>query len=384
MIQTLLAGVLTFVVVIQCMFVDENRKVTAIAASQEPAPPGLKLSAAESIPFSGEVVCESAQTLADGNRIINRTKAMIYRDGHGRLRREMTQKMKDADSAEVKEYKTILVSDPSGGQNFSLDPQKRTALKFPAPVKAIEGIQGIQTAGSFGATAAGNLCGPGQLQPGFPLSPLREIKNEPLGTQLIDGRAADGIRTTYAIPARMVENERSIEITHERWYSRELQLDILIKTIDPRYGETTQQITNINKGEPDHSLFEIPSDYTVREMKRQAWGSAGTQAVGSVGKITNVSFEPQSDFQSPTIISQEEAKYTLEAHQNGIDGIVVLDVMFTADGRITSIRVVRGLADGLTEKAIEAAIKIRFKPALKEGNPVSVRGNIEFTFSLAK
>jgi TonB family protein len=63
---------------------------------------------------------------------------------------------------------------------------------------------------------------------------------------------------------------------------------------------------------------------------------------------------------------------------------VVLNVIFTADGRITSIRVVRGLPDGLTEKAIEAAQKIRFQPAVKNGVPVSVRGNIEYKFVLDK
>jgi TonB family protein len=69
---------------------------------------------------------------------------------------------------------------------------------------------------------------------------------------------------------------------------------------------------------------------------------------------------------------------------NGVEGTVVLNVVFTADRRITSVRVVRGLPDGLTEKAIEAAQKIRFNPAVKNGVPVSVRGNIEFTFALGK
>jgi hypothetical protein len=34
---------------------------------------------------------------------------------------------------------------------------------------------------------------------------------------------------------------------------------------DPRYGESTYKLTNISRSEPDHSLFEVPSDYTVRE-----------------------------------------------------------------------------------------------------------------------
>jgi hypothetical protein len=40
------------------------------------------------------------------------------------------------------------------------------------------------------------------------------------------------------------------------------------------------------------------------------------------------------------------------------------------------------LPDGLTEKAIEAAKKIRFNPAVKNGAPVSVRGQLEFSFNL--
>lgn len=84
----------------------------------------------------------------------------------------------------------------------------------------------------------------------------------------------------------------------------------------------------------------------------------------------------------PTILYREKARYTEEARQNKVQGTVLLNVIFTAEGRITSIRVVRGLPDGLTERAIEAAQKIRFQPATKNGSPVSVRGNLEFTFNL--
>lgn len=84
----------------------------------------------------------------------------------------------------------------------------------------------------------------------------------------------------------------------------------------------------------------------------------------------------------PTILSREKARYTEEARQNKVQGTVVLSVIFQADGRITNIRTIRGLPDGLTEKAIEAAQKIRFQPATKNGQAVSVRGNLEFTFNL--
>ena len=111
-------------------------------------------------------------------------------------------------------------------------------------------------------------------------------------------------------------------------------------------------------------------------------GRGGNAGGGDIGLGGGRSVEPMSASLRPTILYKEKAKYTEEARQNKIQGTVVLSVVFTADGRITSIKVVRGLPDGLTEKAIEAAQRIRFNPAVRAGTPVSVRGNLEFTFNL--
>jgi TonB family protein len=84
----------------------------------------------------------------------------------------------------------------------------------------------------------------------------------------------------------------------------------------------------------------------------------------------------------PQILYQEKAKYTENARQNRVQGTVVVSVVFTADGRVSGARVVRGLPDGLNDEAIKAAQKIKFRPAMKNGQPVSVRMAIEFTFNL--
>jgi TonB family protein len=63
-------------------------------------------------------------------------------------------------------------------------------------------------------------------------------------------------------------------------------------------------------------------------------------------------------------------------------GTVVLKVVFAASGKVTNIRVVQGLPDGLTERAIEAARKIRFVPASKEGKYVSMWMQLEYNFNL--
>jgi TonB family protein len=94
--------------------------------------------------------------------------------------------------------------------------------------------------------------------------------------------------------------------------------------------------------------------------------------------------EPMSQNMRPTIIYKEKAQYTEEAKRNGLEGRVILEAVFAADGNLTNIQVYSGLPDGLTEKAIEAANKIKYRPATKDGKPVSVRGKLEFDFSLYK
>ena len=344
-------------------------------------------------PFSGEMVCECIQTLADGNRIVHQTNTIIHCDGEGRIRRETSFKTKDATSGAYKEYKTIRVSDPFGGQNFTLDPQNRTALKTTTlPMKEIPGIIGFWPVGvgrlsQVGAPAAVNSCGPGNLR-----NFVSGVKVS-LGSQMIEGVAAEGIRVTHTIRAGSVGNEKPVEITYERWSSKELYLDVLIKSVDPRSGEATQQMTKISRGEPDAALFEIPSDYTVREITLGAIRSDEAATVNLPGeKMRNptggldgrAAPQPLSDSLKPTILYKAKALYTEDARQNGIEGEVVLNVVFAWDGTINSIRVIRGLPDGLTEKAIEAAKKTRFQPAVSNGMPVSVRGDLSFTFALDK
>jgi TonB family protein len=82
------------------------------------------------------------------------------------------------------------------------------------------------------------------------------------------------------------------------------------------------------------------------------------------------------------LISKPEPSYTDDAKRNQIVGTVVLKAVFAASGKVTNIRVVQGLPYGLTERAIEAARKIRFVPASKEGKYVSMWMQLEYNFNL--
>ena len=112
-------------------------------------------------------------------------------------------------------------------------------------------------------------------------------------------------------------------------------------------------------------------------------GAPGGVSEGiGVGSVNGRS-KPQ-DRLRPKILYREKAEYTQKARDRGIEGKVILEMVFQADGKITGIKVIQGLPDGLTEKAIEAAQKIRFEPAMKDGVPINVRGKIDYHFSLGK
>jgi protein TonB len=82
------------------------------------------------------------------------------------------------------------------------------------------------------------------------------------------------------------------------------------------------------------------------------------------------------------ILKKPLPSYTREARRRGTRGLVVLRVVLASDETVKHIQVKTGLPDGLSENAIDAARRIKFKPALKDGKPVSVRVLLEYRFSI--
>ncbi len=224
-------------------------------------------------PYSAQAVTEMTQILSDGNRIVNSSTAAVYRDGEGRTRREQTLKAIGAFSASGESFKTISINDPVAGVAFVLEPHSHTARK----------IQGLRVEGGppegfkVNAAGEGNVTfnrtpgGEVQLRRGNTEAKVREEKarnefrNEDLGTQPVEGVNAVGTRTTVTIPAGQIGNERAIEIVDEHWFSPDLKTMVMTRHSDPRSGEVIYRLTNINRTEPDHSLFEVPADYTLKE-----------------------------------------------------------------------------------------------------------------------
>jgi hypothetical protein len=310
----------------------QDAKVLAeIAASSE--------GTIKNAPFSADAISESVQTLADGNRIVRNSTSKLYRNSEGQFRREMKSGSGGMLGSLYTFGQGVSLIDPVGGFRYSIDPNLKTTRqmiyrpnneirivtstgngggtvveagplseKVQAEVNAAVAAgkasgqtvvlsekvrEEIKTARAAVAPRAvtGQLLGVGGDGVGFAysVSPSNwEKRTENLGTQNIEGVEAEGTRTITTIPADAIGNERPIEITYEKWFSKELQLVVMSKHNDPRFGEQTYRLTNIVRSEPDASLFTVPNGYKLITEPSGAYtiSTAPTKAVLATEKAT--------------------------------------------------------------------------------------------------
>jgi hypothetical protein len=202
-------------------------------------------------PFTATISNQSSQTLPDGNHIQRNTTGTFSRDAQGRTRRDITFSGFGPWVASGNPGKQVsMINDPVAGVHYMLDPSEKIAHKFSGGKWKDRGKKRAP-----GGAAAGAASAPQELPNAVTTS---------LGTKPINGISAEGTQITRTIPAGAIGNEKPIVITVERWYSPDLQTTVLVKRSDPRTGDSSFQLTNIQRQEPDASLFQVPADYTVK------------------------------------------------------------------------------------------------------------------------
>jgi hypothetical protein len=204
-------------------------------------------------PFSATASSETTQTLADGTKIQRSTTSTLYRDSQGRFRREVTLSGFGPLQASGKPHTMITIGDPVASAHYVLDPEQKVAHKM-TPHKG--GASSDEKAQAFQQRMQQRMAK--QEASGA-------VKNESLGSQVINGVNAEGTRITHTIPAGQIGNDKPIQIVFERWYSPDLQIVMKSTRTDPRFGTTTYMLTNVQRSEPAAALFTVPSDYTVKE-----------------------------------------------------------------------------------------------------------------------
>ena len=241
-------------------------------------------------PYSAEVVTDHTQSLADGNRIVEHSTGRVYRDKEGRVRRE-----EDRASGNP----SISIVDPVAGVSYSLDPDRRIAWKTPfqigmgimnkldaakteAELKHRGGTPGVPliedgAVGGFvdmrSKEAAADKRGAETMAVevnggvvAFRRSTGGEQhKEEGLPPRTMEGVRVEGRRTTKTIAAGAIGNEWPITIVTEEWTSPDLQVLVLTDRRDPRNGDSSYRLQRVVRGEPAASLFQVPSDYEIKE-----------------------------------------------------------------------------------------------------------------------
>lgn len=110
--------------------------------------------------------------------------------------------------------------------------------------------------------------------------------------------------------------------------------------------------------------------------------TGGDEKTIGVGRPHNAVRQPAVD-ERPILLNQPRPFYTEEARRNKVQGVVRVRILIDASGAVKEVVVTRGLPDGLSEQAIRAAYQMRFKPAMKNGQPVSYwLSNVEVEFNL--
>lgn len=212
-------------------------------------------------PYSATFITTHHQTLADGTEITRISKTVRYRDSLGRTRIEIYLSFPSA-NADPAEPIMVSIVDPVANRTIQLNPRQKTATIFTPH------------------TISNTLVSPPHLPTAGPRMavPLPDVSASPttaqrptvedLGYQTIDGLNAHGRRITRIIPAGAQGNDREITVVSESWTSEDLKIAVQSSTSDPRSGESTMEMQDLSRDEPDPALFQIPSDYTVTQQNQ--------------------------------------------------------------------------------------------------------------------
>ena len=227
----------------------------------------------KSAPYSATITTESVQTLGDGTHISQSINGNVARDSEGRVRQDTALPSIGNLSATDAPH-LVFIQDPVAQTSYTLNLTDKTAQKMPALPPPMNMTAGGPDSGgkmivqmSDSVAGAGPLPGPPppgiMMQRTFRTADQGKAATEDLGTQTMEGVLVSGVRMTRTIPAGEMGNDRAMSIVTEVWTSPDLKTIVYSKRSDPRMGEQTFQLTNIQRAEPDASLFTVPADFKI-------------------------------------------------------------------------------------------------------------------------
>jgi hypothetical protein len=223
-------------------------------------------------PYSATGRSETVQTLADGNRIVRSNTTRYFRDSRGRTRQEfMLSAM--GPIALHGGSSLIVIDDPTTGKRVVLHPEIKMAMETPSMQCGVAAAGVVSSTDPVAEGKAGTVMFRAAMAaPGPPMGDVlyaaspHDARTSTLPEKTIRGLRALGKSTESTIAAGQMGNELPIVSRSETWYSPELQVVLSATHRNPLFGDTTYQLVDIVRKEPDAKLFAIPREYTLRTM----------------------------------------------------------------------------------------------------------------------
>ncbi len=144
----------------------------------------------------------------------------------------------------------------------------------------------------------------------------------------------------------------------------------------PDFGDPLAKIGQTSQGSGSGSGFGKGAGGGV------GGGDGGGYGQGRGGNTGGGAYRVGGGVSAPSVLYKVEPEYSEEARKAKFQGTVLLSIIVDPSGKARDIRVIRPLGLGLDEKAIEAVMKWRFKPGLKDGSAVPVQATVEVNFRL--
>jgi hypothetical protein len=216
--------------------------------SGEPQPPrngledsvqGVFVTPIEGVPFSATVEIRDKILKTDGTIATWESINEIARDDTGRIHNEIRQAMPEGFTG-IPEILEVHIFDPQSRLNTYYDTRTRVAsqrvlYRPPTDLNA-------------------------------QLLASRKPQFKDLGTTALNGIECRGTQETYTIPAFGNAADEPVTFTYEFWYSKDLQINILMHQTDSHGGEKTVSVLQIKREPPDSALFEVPDGYRIVDV----------------------------------------------------------------------------------------------------------------------
>ena len=323
---------------------------------------GIFLTPIPNAPFTGVIVVERTTVGNDGPIANLKTTRDVARDSQGRVYNVFRQLVPATESGPPPIVR-IHIYDPQTRNYTYLYPDGKVyttgTVNHPPAAEPADLL----------ASPAGNSV------------PLNQFtKQEDLGTRSIAGVPAHGVRLIQTIPAANSGTGNEIVLTDEYWYSDDLHINVVVKHSDPRTGSVAMTLTQVTRGEPEASLFQIPEDY-----KPMGVGSGSPELQNANREIAG---GPQASLyhiggpvSAPRLISAPDPEFPSGQTEGGV---VVVTCVVDEKGAPRQVHVMRSLSDAFDQNAVRAVEQYRFSPAMlrseSASKPVAVEVHIEVNF----